>query len=156
MDAPWYGAMLANLCSCTFLLVAGRLARGFIKEYPENALVLTGGHTDAAQIEAWRTDTDKVLGQAHTATVWEKVIEPFLASDANEPDQLCSYSVIRRDNGDAAAILRYGGHTSLRQLLFGSESEGEEDEEELAHVYGECVSSEFNTLQRLMINFEAK
>ncbi|MBR3314940.1 MAG: hypothetical protein IKG18_12470 [Atopobiaceae bacterium] len=156
MDAPWYGAMLANLCSCTFLLVAGRLARGFIKEYPENALVLTGGHTDAAQIEAWHADTAKVLGQAHTATVWEKVIEPFLASDANEPDQLCSYSIIRRDNGDAAAILRYGGHTSLRQLLFGSESEGEEDEEELAHVYGECVSSEFNTLQRLMINFEAE
>ena len=156
MDAPWYGAMLANLCSCTFLLVAGRLARGFFKEYPENALVLTGGYADAAQMEAWRADTDKVLGQAHTATVWEKLIEPFLASDANEPDQLCSYSVIRRDNGDTAAILRYGGHTSLKNLLFGSEGEGEEDEEELAHVYGECVSSEFNTLQRLMINFEAE
>ncbi len=156
MDAPWYGAMLANLCSCTFLLVAGRLARGFFKEYPENALVLTGGYADAAQMEAWRADTDKVLGQAHTATVWEKLFEPFLASDANEPDQLCSYSVIRRDNGDTAAILRYGGHTSLKNLLFGSEGEGEEDEEELAHVYGECVSSEFNTLQRLMINFEAE
>ncbi len=153
MDAPWYGAMASNVCSCIFLLVVGRLFKGFIKEYPENALVLTGGTTDAATVASWRDDTVKVLGEGRANTVWEKVIDPFLASDANEPDQLCSYSVIQRDGGDTAAILRYGGHTSFKQLLIGEEGEGE-DEEELAHVYGECVSSEFNTLRRMMINFK--
>lgn len=153
MDAPWYGAMIANVCACAFLLVAGRLFKGFVKEYPENALVLTGGQTDAAQIEAWHKDTAKVLTSEQTDAVWNKIIEPFLASDANTPDQLCSYSIIQRDNGDKAAILRYGGHTSLKHLLLGEEG-SDEDEEELSHVYGECVNSGFNTLQRKMINFK--
>ena len=156
MDAPWYGAMIANLCSCAFLLFAGHLSKGFVKRYPENALVLTGGHADAKQVESWRDDTTKVLGQEKTATVWEKVIEPFLASNDNKADQLCAYSVIRRDNGDTAAILRYGGHTDLKHLIIGEEADGEEDEEELSHVYGQCVGSEFNTLRRMMINFEAE
>lgn len=153
MDAPWYGAMVANLCSCGFLLVAGRLARGFVKHYPENALVLTGGHTDEGQLSAWRADTKKVLGDERADVVWNKLVEPFLASEDNEPGRLCSFTIIERDNGDHAAILRYGGHTSIKALLLGDEG-GEEDEEELSHVYGECVSSEFNTLRRLMVNFE--
>ncbi len=156
MDAPWYGAMIANLCSCAFLLFAGRLSKGFVKQYPENALVLTGGHSDAEQVESWHEDTTKVLGQQKTAMVWEKLIEPFLASDDNKADQLCSYSVIQRDNGDTAAILRYGGHTDLKHLIIGEEGEDEEDEEELSHVYGQCVNSEFNTLRRMMINFKAE
>ena len=156
MDAPWYGAMIANLCSCSFLLFAGHLSKGFIKEYPENALVLTGGNAGVEQIDSWRDDTAKVLGPEKAASVWEKVIEPFLASDANEPNQLCAYSVIRRDNGDTAAILRYGGHTDLKHLIIGEEGDEEEDAEELSHVYGQCVSSEFNTLRRMMINFEAE
>ena len=156
MDAPWYGAMIANLCSCAFLLFAGRLSKGFVKQYPENALVLTGGNADAEQVESWREDTAKVLGQQKTSVVWEKLIEPFLASDDNKPDQLCAYSVIQRDNGDTAAILRYGGHTDLKHLIIGEESEDEEDEEELSHVYGQCVNSEFNTLRRMMINFKAE
>jgi Na+-driven multidrug efflux pump len=155
-DAPWYGTMFANMCSCLFLLVAGRLTRGFVKEYPENALVLTGGHPEAAQVDAWRADTEKVLGQARADTVWEKVIAPFLASDANKPDQLCSYSIIRRDNGDTAAILRYGAHTSLKRLLLGEEGGDEDEDGELEHVYEECVNSEFNTLQRKMINFKGE
>ena len=153
MDAPWYGAMVANLCSCGFLLVAGRLAKGFVGRYPENALVLTGGHTDEAQLTAWRADTAKVLGDERADVVWDKLVTPFLASADNEPGGLCSYTIIERDSGDHAAILRYGGHTSLKALLIGDEG-GEEDQEELSHVYGECVSSEFNTLRRLMINFE--
>jgi hypothetical protein len=153
MDAPWYGAMVANLCSCGFLLVAGRLARGFVRHYPENALVLTGGHTDEGQLSAWRADTKKVLGDERADVVWNKLVEPFLASEDNEPGRLCSFTIIERDNGDHAAILRYGGHTSIKALLLGDEG-GEEDEEELSHVYGECVSSEFNTLRRLMVNFE--
>ena len=156
MDAPWYGAIISNLCSCSFLLLAGRLSKGYVKQYPENALVLTGGHTDEEQIESWREDTTKVLGQEKTTAVWEKVIEPFLASDANKPNQLCAYSVIQRDNGDTAAILRYGGHTDLKHLIIGEEGDEEEDEEELSHVYGQCVSSEFNTLRRMMINFKAE
>lgn len=155
MDAPWYGAMAANLCSCMFLLVAGRLFKGFVKEYPENAVLLTGGHTDAAQVQEWRTDTTKVLTQEQTDMVWKKVIEPFLASDDNKPDQICSYSVIRRDSGDMVAILRYGERMTLRQLLLGEEGDDEENAEELSHVYGECITSEFNTLGRKMINFEA-
>ena len=155
MDAPWYGAMVANVCSCLFLLVAGRLFKGFIKEYPENALVLTGGTPEAAQVEAWREDTAKVLTEEQTRTIWEKLMEPFLASDANTSDQLCSYTIIERDNGDKAAILRYGGHTSLKHLILGEEGGEEEDQEELSHVYGECVNSEFNTLQRKMINFRS-
>ncbi len=155
MDAPWYGAMIANLCSCAFLLFAGHLSKGFVKRYPENALVLTGGQTDASVVEEWRQDTVKVLGEDKTATIWEKLIEPFLASDNNTPEQLCTYSVIQRDNGDTAAILRYGGKTDLKHLIIGEEAEDEEDEEELSHVYGQCVSSEFNTLRRMMINFKA-
>lgn len=155
MDAPWYGAMIANLCSCAFLLFAGHLSKGFVKRCPENALVLTGGQTDASVVEEWRQDTVKVLGEDKTATIWEKLIEPFLASDNNTPEQLCTYSVIQRDNGDTAAILRYGGKTDLKHLIIGEEAEDEEDEEELSHVYGQCVSSEFNTLRRMMINFKA-
>ncbi len=153
MDAPWYGAMVANLCSCGFLLIGGRLFKGFVKEYAENAVLLTGGTTEDAQVEEWHKSTIAVLGAEKASQVWDKLINPFLASDANEPGGLCSYSIIQRDNGDAAAILRYGGHTSLKQLLIGEEG-GEDDEEELTHVYGTCIDSEFNTLRRKMINFE--
>ena len=154
-DAPWYGAMVANVCSCLFLLLVGRLFKGFVKRYPENALLLTGGHTEAAQVDEWRADTAAVLTPEQTDAVWEKVVEPFLASDDNKPEQVCSYSVIRRDNGDTAAILRYGERMSIKQLLLGEEG-GDEEAEEQSHVYGECTTSEFNTLGRRMINFKGE
>ncbi|MBP3885354.1 MAG: hypothetical protein J6D54_10550 [Olsenella sp.] len=156
MDAPWYGSLLANLCSCGFLLFAGRLFKGYWKRHAENALVLTGGPADAAHVDAWRTETTKVLGPDRTGAVWEKLVEPFLSSDDNEPGKICSYSIIRRDNGDDAAILRFGERMSLRQLLMGGEADDEENVEGLSHVYGECISTEFNTLGRKMINFKGE
>ncbi|MBR3224285.1 MAG: hypothetical protein IKF78_03080 [Atopobiaceae bacterium] len=147
--------MIACLCSCTFLLLAGRLARGYVRRYPENALVLTGGIADADTVLAWHDEKAKVLPPAQAEVVWERLIEPFMTSEDGKQSYPCSYTVIRRDNGDVAAILRYGTRMGIRELLLGEEGDGN-DEEDLAHVYGKCVSSEFNTLRRLMINFKGE
>ncbi len=155
MDAPWYGTMISNVCACAFLLLVGRLFRGYWKRYAENARVLSGGHAQTEELAEWRSESARFLTESQVATVWEKVIEPFLAGDGAERSRLCSYTVLERDNGDKAAILRYDSHVRLRDLLLGQEG-GEEDEEELSHVYGECIDSEFNTLRRKMINFKAE
>ena len=155
MDAPWYGTMLSNVCSCLFLLFVGRLFRGYWKRYAENVVVLSGGHAEPDEVVSWREESAQFLTESQVTAVWEKVIEPYLAGDGQERSRLCSYTVLEREDGDKAAILRYDSHVTLRQLLLGGEG-GEEDEERLSHVYGECIDSEFNTLRRKMINFKAE
>ena len=155
MDAPWYGTMLSNVCSCLFLLFVGRLFRGYWKRYAENVVVLSGGHAEPDEVVSWREESAQYLTESQVTAVWEKVIEPYLVGDGQERSRLCSYTVLEREDGDKAAILRYDSHVTLRQLLLGGEG-GEEDEERLSHVYGECIDSEFNTLRRKMINFKAE
>ena len=151
MNAPWYGAMLSAACSCTFLLLVGRLTRGFIKMYPENVLVLAGGHAEPAQVEQWESQVAEALDSEQVSIVHNKLIAPFLEAIANgQKPPLSTLTILQRANGDKAAIVRYAEKTKL----FAAEHAEEADEEELAHVYGECIRSEFNTLNRMMINFK--
>ena len=150
MDAPWYGAMVANASSCLFLLMVGKLTRGFIKRYSENALVLTGGDEHEPYLDEWKREAADVLTSEQCGLVWDKVISAYVADIPEGKSPLCSFTVLERENGDKAAIVRYMQKTKL----FAAETAEEADEDELSHVYGECIRSEFNTLRRLMINFE--
>ncbi len=150
MDAPWYGALAANACSCMFLLFAGKLIRGFMKRYPENVLMLTGSDPHESNLAEWKEEALGVLTQEQVDTVWDKLVRSYEQAFSSEDAPLCSFTVLQRENGDKAAILRYAQKTKL----FAAETAEEADEEELTHVYGECIRSEFNTLRRLMINFE--
>ena len=151
MNAPWYGAMLSAACSCTFLLLVGRLTRGFIKMYPENVLVLAGGHAEPEQVEQWESQAAEALDSEQASIVHNKLIAPFLEAIANDQKPpLSTLTILQRENGDKAAIVRYAEKTKL----FAAEHAEEADEEELSHVYGECIRSEFNTLNRMMINFK--
>ena len=150
MDAPWYGALAANACSCMFLLFAGKLIRGFMKRYPENVLMLTGSDPHESNLGEWKEEALGVLTQEQVDTVWDKLVRSYEQAFSSEDAPLCSFTVLQRENGDKAAILRYAQKTKL----FAAETAEEADEEELTHVYGECIRSEFNTLRRLMINFE--
>ncbi|MDO4539299.1 MAG: hypothetical protein Q4B54_14130, partial [Coriobacteriales bacterium] len=150
MDAPWYGEMIANVCACTFLLAAGKLIRGFVKMYPENVVLLTGGKPDADKIAQWKAQAAEVLDAEQLAKVETKLFPTFEDAIAQERPHLCSFTVLERDDGDTSAILRFDHKVSL----FAAENEEETDEEELAHVYDTCIKSEFNTLHRLMINFQ--
>ena len=150
MDAPWYGALAANACSCMFLLFAGKLIRGFMKRYPENVLMLTGSDPHESNLAEWKEKALGVLTQEQVDTVWDKLVRSYEQAFSSEDAPLCSFTVLQRENGDKAAILRYAQKTKL----FAAETAEEADEEELTHVYGECIRSEFNTLRRLMINFE--
>lgn len=150
MDAPWYGSMLANACACVFLLVVGKLVRGFVKMYPENVVLLTGGEPEPDQIGQWKAQAAEVLDQEQVATVETELFGAFEDAIAEERPHMCSFTVLERDNGDKAAILRFDHKVSL----FAAENEEETDEEELAHVYNTCIKSEFNTLHRLMVNFQ--
>jgi O-antigen/teichoic acid export membrane protein len=152
MDAPWYGTMIANVCACLFLLIAGKLTRGFIRMYRENVLVLSGGHAEESIAEEWSQKATEVLDEEQVVTVRSKLIAPFMEAVSGLKSPLCSFTVLERENGDKAAIVRY----AHRVGLFAAEQAEETDEEELAHVYGECIRSEFNTLSRMMINFEGK
>lgn len=150
MDAPWYGAMIANSCACMFLLMAGRLVKGFVKMYPENVVLLTGGKPEPTQIAQWKEQAAKVLDSGQMDGVQNKLFPAFEEAIAEERPHMCSFTVLEREDGDKAAILRFDHKVSL----FAAEQEEESDEEELAHVYDTCVASEFNTLHRLMINFQ--
>lgn len=150
MDAPWYGAMLANVCSCVFLLAVGKLARGFVRMYPENLVLLTGGTPEKDQIARWKAQATEVLDAEQMASVESELFVSFEDAVAQERPHMCSFAVLERDGGDKAAILRFDHKVGL----FAAEQEDETDEEELSHVYGTCVKSEFNTLHRLMINFQ--
>ncbi|MDO4796887.1 MAG: MATE family efflux transporter [Coriobacteriales bacterium] len=150
MDAPWYGTMLANACACVFMLGVGRLVRGFVKMYPENLVLLTGGEPEPDQIAHWEELAAEVLDPEQVECVEDKLFPAFENAIAQERPHMCSFTVLERDNGDKAAILRFDHKVNL----FAAENEDETDEEELAHVYNTCVASEFNTLHRLMINFQ--
>lgn len=150
MDAPWYATMLANACACVFMLAAGRLVRGFVKMYPENVVLLTGGEPEPDHIARWKALAAEVLDPAQVASVEGKLFASFEEAIAQERPHVCSFTVLERDDGDKAAILRFDHKVSL----FAAENEEETDEEELAHVYDTCIKSEFNTLHRLMINFQ--
>lgn len=152
MDAPWYGTMLANVCACVFLLGFGKLVKGFVKMYPENVVLLTGGKGEDAQIAEWKAKAAKVLDQDQMASVEDKLFATFKAAIAEEAPHMCSFTVLEHDGGDKSAILRFDHKVGL----FAAENEEETDEEELSHVYDTCVASEFNTLHRLMINFQGK
>lgn len=150
MDAPWYGSIIAYGCACVFLLAVGRLTRGFVRMYPENVVLLTGGKPEPDQIAQWQARAAEVLDQEQMESVEDKLFASFEDTVAQERPHMCSFTVLERDNGDKAAILRFDHKVSL----FAAENEDETDEEELARVYGTCIHSEFNTLHRLMINFQ--
>ena len=150
MDAPWYGAMAATACAGAFLLVAGKTGRGFVKRYPENALALTGGQATEAQVGEWLELARTVLSQDEVETVQTKLTTPFLAEVPQDASPTCSFTILERDGGDKAAIIRY----TQKFSFFSAEGGSEEDEEALSHVYGECIRSEFNTLRRMMVNLQ--
>ncbi len=151
MDAPWYGAMLANVCACAFLLIAGRLVKGLFTMHRENVRMLTGGAPDPEVIQEARDKVAKALPADQMQSVDDKLIPAFQEAVDKERPHSFSITVLDRDDGDTAVIMRFDHKVSL----FAAETEEESDEDELAHVYDTCVASEFNTLHRLMINFKA-
>ena len=151
MDAPWYGAMIANVCACLFLFAVGRLVKGMFRMHRENVALLVGGAPAAGNVEQWKEKAAAVLSAEQMATVEEKLFPAFEKAIAQEPPHACSFTVLNRDDGDVSAIIRFDHKVGL----FAGEFEEEADEEELSHVYDTVVASEFNTLHRLMINFKA-
>ncbi len=151
MDAPWYGAMLANVCACSFLLIAGRLVKGLFTMHRENVRMLTGGTPDPEVIQEARDKVAKALPADQMQSVDDKLLPAFQEAVDKERPHSFSITVLDRDDGDTSVIMRFDHKVSL----FAAESEEETDEDELAHVYDTCVASEFNTLHRLMINFKA-
>ena len=151
MDAPWYGAMIANVCACLFLFVAGRLLKGMFRMHRENVAMLAGGTPEAENVEQWKAQAAEVLSAEQMAVVEEKLFPAFEKAIGEERPHACSFTVLNRDDGDVSVIMRFDHKVGL----FAGEFEEEADEEELSRVYDTVVVSEFNTLHRLMINFKA-
>lgn len=150
MNAPWYGAMLSNGCACIFLLFVGKLLRGFVKMYPENTLLLTGGPAQPERIEEWKQLAAEVLKPEQLESVETKLLPKFQEAVAEEPPHMCSFTVLDHEDAGTSVILRF----DHKVALFAAEHEEETDDEALAEVYDTCITSEFNTLHRLMINFK--
>ena len=150
MDAPWYGTMLSNGCACLFLLIAGKLIRGFVKMYPENALLLTGGPAEHERIDQWKQYAAELLTPEQMTSIETKLLPQFEATVAEERPHMCSFTILDHDEAGKSVILRF----DHKVKLFATDQEEEPDDEELAGVYDTCIASEFNTLHRLMINFK--
>ena len=150
MDAPWYAAMLASVVSLIYLcFFCNHLPKGVNRFYRENLLLLTGGKLSSAQAESWKADARGILTEAQMKLMDEKMLSPLLAAI---PDGICpdsSFTILEREDGRRAAILRYA---SKKDYVGTDQDTAEQDEDEDTEVTpDECIRSEFLGTRRMMI-----
>lgn len=148
MDAPWYAAMLASVVCLVYLcFFCNHLPKGIHRFYQENLLLLTGGKLSSARAESWKADARSILTEAQIKLMDEKMLSPLLAA---VPDGDCldsSFTILEREDGRRAAILRY----ESKKDYLGTDQNTAEWDEETEVTPDQCIRSEFLGMRRLMI-----
>ena len=150
MDAPWYAVLIASVVSLVYLcFFCNHLPKGIHRFYRENLLLLTGGKLSPAKAESWKAEARGILTEAQMKLVDEKMLSPLLAA---VPEVACpesSFTILEREDGRRAVILRYA---SKKDYLGTDQNTSAGNEDEDTEVTpDECVRSEFLGARRLMI-----
>ena len=107
-DAPWYASLIACVVVLVYLCrFCNHLSKGLFRPYQENLLLLTGGKLSGEQVEAWKTGASGILTDKELELVEKEMLSPLIAAvpDGHSPNS--SFTILERDDGKRAVILRY-------------------------------------------------
>ncbi|GEM_PF-704065 len=145
VDAPWYADLLSNVIVLVYLILCGeKVFRGMILFWPENLRMLTGGKLNSRNLKEWEAASGDILNREERQLVSEKMTGPLLAS-MPEKQTDSSWTILERDDGNMAVILRYDGPRDKKG------KDGPEEEEEKELELNTCIRSEFFGMHRLMM-----
>lgn len=146
-DAPWYAALASNIVVLAYFVFRCKMLGNLKADIDTNQFFITGGYPDYSMIKEWSDKAGEFLTTAEHDAVSSKLLNPFI--NALNPDKklTCSFTVIKREDGDKSVILRY----KAKHDITGA---ADEDEDENEIKYGEVICSEFNFVRRMMINFK--
>jgi Na+-driven multidrug efflux pump len=149
MDAPWYATLIGSVAVLIYLwFFCDHLPKGIYGFCKENLLLLIGGDLDGSLIESFKAKAGEILTGKELDMVEEKMFSPIMASVPVGHSPHSSFTILEREDGMHAAILRY---ESKKDYIGENDDMPEEDEDETEFSPDTCIRSEFLGARRLMI-----
>ncbi len=143
-NAPWLAALIGNLCVLSYFVLFCRQFSDMGLHSPDNICMITSGYSVKEEIEGFYKAAKQFISEKDAELLWSSLFEPFLAAILDGRKLPCSFLVLEKENGGHSVILRYDAPESIIENDTMAETEG---------LYDQCIRSEFNFVQRLMINF---
>ena len=155
MNSPLYASLLAQIAVLVYLFGFCDNLSGGIKEYrQENLLLLLGGRLGPAFQDEIEAASGEILTNEQLSLIREKMLKPLLKSIPEGASPECTYTILKREDERAAAILRYeskkdylGAEPGMSEIDFGDQ------ETEVQIPFDTCIRSEFLGMRRMMIVF---
>ncbi len=149
MDSPWYATLLGGVAALIYLcFCCNHLPEGMYSFHKKNLLLLTGGNLSGNLVEEWKRIAGEILTEKELELVKNELFKPLLSAIPSGVSPHSSFTILERDDGMRAAILRY----ESKEDFIGSNEDivevGEDDDEFSPDV---CIRSEFLKARRLMI-----
>lgn len=149
MDAPWYAAVIGSIAALIYLsFFCNNLTEGIYKFHQKNLLLLTGGGFDKTNADDWKQAAEGILTGQEIAMVEDKLFTPLMKSVPAGIFLQTSFTILERDDGLRAAILRY---KSKKDYIGTNSDIPEHDEDDDDFAPNICIKSEFLGARRLMI-----
>ena len=149
MDAPWYAALVGSAAVLIYLcFFCDHLPEGIYRFCRKNLLLLTGGKLDKSQVEDYKTKAKEILTGKELDLVEKKLFAPLLASVPEGLSPHSSFTILERDDGMRAVVLRY---ESKEDYIGTDDDIPEQDEDETDFSTDICIRSEFLGARRLMM-----
>ncbi|MBP3719877.1 MAG: hypothetical protein J6J41_00935 [Clostridia bacterium] len=149
IDAPWYADLLAGIAALIYLIFFGENAfKGLLRFYPENLRMLTGGKLTGQNLEAWLEASADMLTEQERQLVSEQITGPLQAAIPEGKRPNSTWTILERDDGRKAVVLRYEDKTDYLDRTQPLEKKPDEEE---TIVFNECIRSEFIGTQRMML-----
>jgi hypothetical protein len=154
MDAPWYATLIGSVAVLIYLwFFCDHLPEGILKFCRENLLLLTGGNLNGSLVEGFKEKAGEILTEKELDLVEKKLFAPLIASVPDGLSPHSSFTILEREDGMRAAILRY---ESKKDYIGENEDMPEQDEDETEFSPDTCIKSEFLGARRLMIVLSGK
>lgn len=151
-NAPWLAALIGNLCVFAYFVIFCKQFSNMGLHSADNICMITSGYSVKEEIEGFFNAAREFIAEKDAGLLWSSLFEPFLSAVRDGRKLPCSFLVLEKDNGGHSVILRYDSPKSIIENDSMVEADAE-DKEETEGIYNQCIRSEFNFVQRLMINF---
>ena len=151
-NAPWLAALIGNLCVFAYFVIFCKQFSDMGLHSADNICMITSGYSVKEEIEGFFNAAREFIAEKDAGLLWSSLFEPFLSAVRDGRKLPCSFLVLEKDNGGHSVILRYDSPKSIIENDSMVEADAE-DKEETEGLYNQCIRSEFNFVQRLMINF---
>lgn len=149
MDAPWYATVIGGVAALIYLcFFCDHLPEGIYRFHQKNLLLLTGGNLDRNLIEEYKKISGEILTGKELDLVDKKLFKPLVTSIPESIPLHSSYTILERDDGMRAVILRYESKEDYIRTNPDIPEVEEDDDEFTPDV---CIRSEFLGARRLMI-----